>query len=521
MLFRKPDGLDGKRAGDNAFVPLRREGTILVKVFSAITDTDAGTTAGIPEQIAELCTILWADLCAIYLRSHGPHPYAFAARDMARMERLQQRPLEASYGIWARECGIESVLEEPLWVAGRSIGTLVLGFSSAQRLPRTAKEGVPALISMLATSVDQAEQLARHYRISQRLQRAMLPAHLASADGLVFDAAYRPASTKADVGGDWYDTFEIGNGAIGISVGDVIGHGLEAAVAMSEMRSAIRTTAATTLSPSAMLNHLEDVIGSQSIGMASAVVGIYHPATGVLRYASAGHPAPVFLTSGGSALFLPGGGVMLGLGMPPASEETTVTIPPGATVFFYTDGLLEYGHDPVEGELALLRAVESLGGDEERYAHALHAALFSNGTTNADDCATLALHRAREPIRSEQRYHFSAIPISATLAREALRQFTEEVATNGDRRFDLITAVGEAVANAIEHGDHETGSVFELEARTDADSLVVDVRSRGHWRPFTPSYERGRGIPIMRSYADSFEIASTQEETRVTLGFKL
>jgi anti-sigma regulatory factor (Ser/Thr protein kinase) len=499
---------------------LRGEVAILLKALAAIVEAEAGASASIPEQIAELCTTLWADLCAVYLRSHGPLPYAFATRN-AVSKPLAKRPLDDSYTLRAQELGIEIVVEEPVAVAGRTIGTLVLGCNAAHRLSKTARDVIPTLASILSIAVDQAEQLERHYRISQRLQRAMLPQRLASAEGLLFDAAYRPASTEADVGGDWYDTFEIGNGAIGISVGDVIGHGLEAAVAMSEMRSAIRTTATTTASPSAMLNYLEEVVSSQGIGMASAVVGVYDPATGVLRYACAGHPAPVLLTSRGHALFLPGGGVMLGLGSPPASDDITVTIPPGATVFFYTDGLLEYRRDPVAGERALLHAVESLEASDGRYAHALHAALFSNGTTNADDCATLALHRANDRDLQEQRYRYSAIPISATLAREALRQFTEEFTLSLDRQFDLITAVGEAVANAIEHGNRDAGSVFELEARSDTRSLVVDVRSRGHWRPFTPSYERGRGIPIMRSYADSIEIASTHEETRVTLNFRL
>ena len=64
----------------------------------------------------------------------------------------------------------------------------------------------------------------------------MLPERLVQVDGLAFDAAYRPASRDAEVGGDWYDAFEAGNGKIGISVGDVTGHGLEAAVTMSEIR---------------------------------------------------------------------------------------------------------------------------------------------------------------------------------------------------------------------------------------------------------------------------------------------
>jgi serine/threonine-protein kinase RsbW len=491
----------------------------LVKALAARVDTELPAGADITAHVAQLCVGAFADFCAIYLRSRGLLPVAFASRDPGQFRTLELAPYGDSYAEPLCDLSIESVLQEPIVASGRMLGTIVAGIA-AGGVSRKAARLFSSLVSILAMVVDQSEQLSHHYRISKRLQRAMLPARLASANGLTFDAAYRPAGAEADVGGDWYDAFEIGNGTIGISVGDVIGHGLEAAVAMSEIRSAIRATAATVESPSMLLNHIDDILAGQAVGIATAVVGIYHPGTGVLRYASAGHPPPVLLAASGRALWLPGGGAMLGLGISPASDDVTITIPAGATVFLYTDGLLEYGRDVIEGERALHRAVEGLVVVDGRYAESLHEALFANGTTNADDCATLALHRAYDPDGRDARLSYSSIPLCATLAREALRQFLDRFDFDDDQRFDFITAVGEAVANAIEHGVHDPGCVFHIDARSDSRNILVEIRSPGHWLPFTPNSERGRGIPIMRSCATNLEVASTQDETRVTLGFK-
>jgi anti-sigma regulatory factor (Ser/Thr protein kinase) len=344
----------------------------------------------------------------------------------------------------------------------------------------------------------------------------MLPSSLISCDGIVPDAAYLPASAESEVGGDWYDTFEAGDGRIGISIGDVVGHGLEAAVEMSEVRGAIRAMSTSTDSPSLVLRRVDDLMAAQGMGLATAIVGFYDPKTGVLRYASAGHPAPALLAPSGSAIFLPAGGVMLGLGAPRALDDIIVTIPAGATLFLYTDGLL--GKDVLAGERALLRALESLRVQEGR-AESLHAILFDEKRRNSDDCATLAIHRIFPADHSTERLTYSAIPSCAALAREAMRYFSERFVNGDDRRSEIISAVGEAVANAIEHCRRDTNCVFEVEARADGGSVSIEVRSQGHWQPFRPSIEHGRGLQIMRTYANNIEVYSAQDETRVTLTF--
>ena len=470
-------------------------------------------------QLSRLCVDTFADFCAVYLRAVGPHPSAFAARESAVADALAHAAHDDGLTERAHELGIATILEEPLAVNGVRIGTLVIGMVAADPLTATERGIVTVVSSIFSTAVQQAQELEHHYRVSTRLQKAMLPARLAAVDDLSFDAAYRPASDEADVGGDWYDAFEIGNGVVAISVGDVTGHGLEAAVAMSEIRRAIRAAAPSTESPSALLNYVDNVMATQNIGMATAIVGMYDSKTNVLKYAGAGHPNPALVAQSGRALYLPAGGLMLGLGLNKASQDWTVTLTPETSCFLYTDGLLEYGRDVIAGERTLLIALERLAARKEMTAEALHQEIFDEKIANTDDCATLAIHHNEPGDKNYLHLAYTASPLFAAIARESLRTFLADLHLSDDRLFEIFAATGEAVANAIEHGENEPGSTFTLDVSVLDDGLAVSVQSRGHWRPFTPREERGRGVPIMRACAQGFEISSTQDHTSVVLRF--
>lgn len=484
----------------------------------AIVDGGSGSAAPILTQLCRLCIETFADCCAVYLRDSGSSAAAFAARSEHVFAALSTVPYDNRFEGLARAHGIRTIVEEPLAVSGLQIGTLVLGMAATESLTPVERGIVTVVSSILSTAVSQAKELEHHYRVSTRLQKAMLPSRLAAVHDLSFDAAYRPASDEADVGGDWYDAFEIGNGVVALSVGDVTGHGLEAAVAMSEIRRVIRAAAPSAASPSALLNYVDNVMESQGIGMATAIVGLYDTKTNVLTYAGSGHPNPVFLSRSGRALYLPAGGLLLGLGMDRASQDWTVTLTPKTSCFFYTDGLLEYGRDVIQGERTLVRALECVAHNGSRTAEALHSEIFNGSVENVDDCATLALHNGDE---SDGRLYlrFSTSPLFAAIVRESLREFLAESEFADERAFDVLSASGEAVANAIEHGENEPGSTFTLEAALAPEGLTVTVESRGHWRPFTPREERGRGVPIMRACSQGFEISSTQDSTSVVLRF--
>ncbi|HTV93425.1 MAG TPA: SpoIIE family protein phosphatase [Verrucomicrobiae bacterium] len=475
------------------------------------------TKPRIVENVARLCADAFADLCAVYLFGSPSGPVVFCTRVPGAFPALQDAPLDGSYIKLAQEAGLAPPVCQPLIVDGAPAGSVVLASA------REASSSVtPAMALMVATilseAIGQGALLAHHHRVSERLQRAMLPERLVQGPGISFDAAYWPASRDAVVGGDWYDAFEVSDGKIGISVGDVTGHGLEAAVTMSEIRSAIRAAAATHQSPSALLNAVESMVSSQCIGVASAIAGIFDPVTGILRYACAGHPPPVLVTASGVAYILPGGGLLLGLGEPVASGVRTVTIAPGASCYFYTDGLTEHARDPVAGEEQLVAAIEHLAATDTLDAHELHMRIIAEGP-NLDDCATLLLRRAAAPPMPVERYTYSAVPNSARIARDAIRSYAEQHGMNRADSFDIVLAAGEAIANAIEYGAHSPEGTFTVELVRDDAELQVSVESEGHWRS-TPSHkDRGRGMQIMRACAKNVEVSSTAERTHLTLAF--
>jgi anti-sigma regulatory factor (Ser/Thr protein kinase) len=469
------------------------------------------------DHIAQLCAGAFAEFCAIYLRG-ATAPVAFFTRTPGQYASLREAPFDDLFLERARDAGLGRVLHQPLLIDGNPAGYVVLGTNGSNTATEVNPTICDAVATIISSALAQASLLDHHHRVSERLQRAMLPSRLVEADGITFDAAYRPASHDAEVGGDWYDVFEIGNGTIGISIGDVTGHGLEAAVTMSEIRGAIRAAAATQTSPAALLNAVEAMVSTQGSGIASAIVGIYDPVTHVLRYASAGHPSPVLVTSNGLAYFLTGGGVLLGLGTPAASDEHVITLAPGSTFFMYTDGLTEQGRDLASGEECLISTLQALSASDDLAPHRVHAEIIGEGPS-IDDCATLMLQRHQSTAAPLERYTFSALPNFARLARDATRSYAERAGFARERVFDVIVAVGEAVANAIEHGSRADGALFVLELSTVDDEMVVRVESSGHWRSTPSQGERGRGVQIMRACASRVQLASTVDRTRLMLTF--
>jgi anti-sigma regulatory factor (Ser/Thr protein kinase) len=223
------------------------------------------------------------------------------------------------------------------------------------------------------------------------------------------------------------------------------------------------------------------------------------------------------VTAKGRGYALPGGGTLLGLGLACASSERSVTLSSGTAVIFYTDGLIEYDRDIFTGEARLIETLEGLAHDGAISGVALHERILSRGAR--DDCATLVITSSPHPARPVERYTVSAVPTSARLLRDAVRNYADRAGITGDQQFSAVVASGEAIANAIEHGEQEAGTAMTVAVSADEGRLRIDVESRGHWRS-TSSENRGRGVSIMRAYASNLELTSTSERTRVSLTFQ-
>ena len=301
------------------------------------------------------------------------------------------------------ERGIRSMLGVPLLAGGKVIGVLHVGSLSgrpfgqqdATLLQMAADRAALALHSMMA----QDDSLA-----AAALQRSLLPAGLPDIPG--HDLAARYVTGSGAVGGDWYDVFALPDGRLAVVVGDVAGSGLAAAIIMGRMRSALRAYVLETSDPATALRLLDRKIQYfEPDAMATVLYGVYTPWTGEFLASSAGHLAPVLAVPGGQAgtiSLLPD--PPIGTADDPRHRSGVTFIPPGALLFFFTDGLVErrdraidVGIDRVAATLGELVAADEGRGDrtvplaEDACARVMRA-LVGNDSAQ-DDIAVVALHR--------------------------------------------------------------------------------------------------------------------------------
>jgi PAS domain S-box-containing protein len=240
--------------------------------------------------------------------------------------------------------------------------------------------------ALLQANEDLAGALERERRITQTLQSAFLPPYLPKVEGIEFQAVYQPAEREAQVGGDWYDAFVLRDGRVALSIGDVFGHGLDAAGAMIRVRETLRALTGVIFDdPGAILKAADRVLQARHVGsIASGVFSIYDPSSRRLLTANAGHPRPV-LVRGGKATLIRSEGVPLGVLPNSTFEVHECQLQPGDSFVLYTDGLVESKHDFVSGEQLLLQHVAAGPVD----ADALVGSLTANSRN--DDVAVLVL----------------------------------------------------------------------------------------------------------------------------------
>ncbi|WP_143642306.1 PP2C family protein-serine/threonine phosphatase, partial [Streptomyces viridochromogenes] len=199
------------------------------------------------------------------------------------------------------------------------------------------------------------------------------------------------------IGGDWYDAFRQPDGSLITVVGDVTGHGLHAAVMMSQLRTALRAYAVDGSSPGQLLTRLHEFLHRLRMDLyATAVIARFHPHDDTLTWAAAGHPPPVLRAPDGEVLTLDAKpGAMLGIPLQQRIADHTAPVPPGSTLALYTDGLVErraQGIDPgirrLTEALATFRADE-LGQDLEGSADRLLHPLLHDSEHDDDVCLLL------------------------------------------------------------------------------------------------------------------------------------
>ncbi|XKK61673.1 SpoIIE family protein phosphatase [Streptomyces sp. ARC32] len=312
--------------------------------------------------------------------------------------------LDREYAGLFRELGAGSAVVAPLRARRRISGALTLARAPGAR-PFTEEDLtlVDDLVHSLALGVDNARLYQDTRSIAERLQRSLLPA-LPEVEGLRMAARYAASSTTAQVGGDWYDCFVLPHGDTALVIGDVTGHDLDAAIAMSQLRSMLRGIAVDREEPPAEVLRRLDV-ANHSLRQEATATCVYGLLKGSahgpweLKHSSAGHPPPLLTTRDGRARYL-GGGAGLLLGMDPAMARDTARheLPAHSTLVLYTDGLVERRDEPIDDALERLRrhAADLAHEPLDTFCDEL---LIGLGADSTDDIAVLAVRPTPPPSR--------------------------------------------------------------------------------------------------------------------------
>jgi len=404
-----------------------------------------------------------------------------------------------------------------VWEMLRADGSMVSVEVSVQSTPTGVQVIGRDVTERRRADVERELLVRREHEIAETLQRSLLPRELPALDRLGTSARYLPATSQAQIGGDWYEVLSVGDSTVALSVGDVVGNGPTAAAVMGQLRSALAGYLLDGHSPAAALERLDAFVG-RTPGAAGSTCAclVFDWSSGVLRWSLAGHPPPLLVQAGGSRFLAGTPGAVLGApGRAPYRDASTV-LAPGVSVLLYTDGLVERPDTPIDRGLD--RLLEVAGA-----AHTLAPAALADDVTAAllDDGQSddVALVVARYlPVPLARTVPARAVELSGM--RHQVAAWAAAAAVSGVGLADLQLALGEAAANAIDHAYADGPGEFTYRLTTTHDGIHARLRDSGRWRPPSadPGY-RGRGLEIIRAIGRNVRI--DHDDTGTTVDFEL
>ncbi|MGW2935016.1 SpoIIE family protein phosphatase [Streptomyces sp. NPDC001156] len=422
--------------------------------------------------------------------------------------------LDASPGTWVdhdparaqkiREYGAHSVMVVPI-IARRSVLGIAVFVRTEDPVPFHEDDLLLAeqLVTRAALSLDNARQYTREHTTALALQRNLLPHRLTG--GAAVEAAWRylPADTEAGVGGDWFDVIPLSGARVALVVGDVVGHGINAAATMGRLRTAVRTLADLEMPPDELLTHLDDTFQRlaeadvDAADQAPTVVGatclyaVYDPATRKCTMARAGHPPPAIIDPQGQVTFpdLPTGSPLgIGLGIP--FEAVELELAEGSLLALYTDGLIETRDHDID--VGMHRLATALAQPSHSLEDLCTRATETRPRQAPSDDVTLLLVRTRS--LSPAQVASWTLPNDQTAVRSArhmaARQLTEWGLEGPQDPTQRI--VSELVTNAVRHSTGPIGlrlihhqaltcEVFDTDASSPrlSHARAIDENGRG------------------------------------------
>ncbi|MGW1787326.1 ATP-binding SpoIIE family protein phosphatase, partial [Streptomyces sp. NPDC002143] len=396
------------------------------------------------------------------LRRRGGHDRRLHPEAPEVVHWLAEDPAHAAL---ADAFGTPSVIAVPIRAPGGILGAaLFVRTASREPFNRDDLTVTEDLVTRAALCLDNARRFTRERGISLALQRSLMPQGPIVHPAIETAVRYVPASDGTEAGGDWFDVIPLPEARVGLVIGDVVGHGINAAATMGRLRTAVRTLADIDLPPDELLTHLDDIVTHDErdrngeadatceipgdIG-ATCVYAVYDPVSGTCTLARAGHPAPVLVHPDGSSsvIDLPPG-PPLGLGSLPF-EATELTLPEGSLLALFTDGLLDTRGSDVE------QAVSDLRRALTQPALSLDALADSVLNTapgpHADD---IALVLARTRVFDQNQVVSWDLDSDPAVVPETRKRARERLADWGLEEEVFVTelVVSELITNAIRYG---------------------------------------------------------------------
>ena len=518
----------------------------MVRSVQSVSDTALAHLALddlLPQLLERIEELLGADGGAVLLRdgdgerlverasrpmgAEGPGTGSFGARALAQRVAKERRPVlvvdvEDEPSLLDPELsasGVRSLMGVPLIAEGEVSGVVCVGAATPGRFDDNDAALLVLVADRAALAIGNAALYEREHRIVETLQRSLLPARMPDLPGMSIAARYRPGG--ADVGGDWYDAIELDGGGVGLAMGDVVGHGIDAAATMGELRNALRAYALDGLAPGAVLARLAHLVEQlQDDRMTTLLYVIIDADWTEVCYASAGHPPPLVLRADGGADFLwEGRSTPLGVYSGGGYEEGCATLEGGSTLLLYTDGLVEVPGEDLLGGLERLREAAVAGPADPNALcdHVIDAMLGERGAS--DDVALLVLRTT--PLAPQRlNLELSTDPSSLRYARRMLGRWLVQAGASDREVWDIQLATHEACANAIEHAYRFGDAVVRFEAERVGGEVVLRISDSGDWREPNEA-GRGRGFPLMKGLMDEVTVEGDGGGTKVELRRRL